>query len=133
MDLEREQILKYLQSLSPQELADLLKELPVSWGISVSPLPFVGGGFFVVHGTPEATMPFEETFQYAVTITNLGWDRVKVIRILRAFHPEWTLFETRRKVGGLMPVTVASGLTKERAKELVEALQGVGCGAILVQ
>jgi large subunit ribosomal protein L7/L12 len=81
-DLNQQQVVDYIKGISVLELSQLVKTLEKELGVSAAaamPMAMPGGGA----GAAGAAAPAEEKTEFNVTLTEVGADKIKVIKVVR--------------------------------------------------
>ena len=80
-DVNQQQVIDYIKGISVLELSQLVKALESELGVSAAaamPMAMPGGG-----GGAAAAAPVEEKTEFTVTLTEVGADKIKVIKVVR--------------------------------------------------
>lgn len=77
-EISREQIIEHLSNMPVIQIAELVKELEVKWGVSAAPVAVaaVGGG-----AAPAAAA--EEKTEFDVVLVDGGASKINVIKVVR--------------------------------------------------
>ena len=78
-ELNQQQVVDYIKGISVLELSQLVKRLEQELGVSAAaaaPVVVAGGG-------GAAAAPAEEKTEFNVTLTEVGADKIKVIKVVR--------------------------------------------------
>ena len=115
-----EEIFSQINELRPMEIAELIKKMETTWGVSAAPAAVafagpVGAG---------AAAAVEEKTEFDVILTSAGDKKIQVIKEVRALTG-LGLTEAKALVEGA-PKTVKEGLSKEDAEKLKKALEEQG-------
>lgn len=119
MSVGKEEIVESLKKMTLMEVAELVKELENTFGVSaaapvaVAASPSAGGG--------EAA---EEKTEFTVVLADAGANKINVIKEVRA-ATSLGLKEAKDLVEGA-PKTVKDGVSKEEAGELKKKLEAAG-------
>ena len=116
--------MSHIESMSVLELADLVKALEEKFGVSAAGMmmaaaPAAGGG-------GEAEAEAEQT-EFKVTLTNVGQQKIAVIKAVRALTG-LGLKEATEVVDGA-PRVVKEGIPKEEADGVLKELTDAGAEA----
>ena len=79
-ELNQQQVVDYIKSITVMELSQLVKALETELGVSAAaamPMAMPGGG------GGAAAAPAEEKTEFNVTLTDIGTDKIKVIKVVR--------------------------------------------------
>ncbi len=118
----KEELIESIKSLSVLELSELVKALEEEFGVSaaapvaVAAAPAAGGD-----GAAEAT---EEQFEFTVTITDVGANKINVIKTVRELT-NLGLREAKELVESA-PVAVRESISKEEADDTKKKLEESG-------
>ena len=123
MSITREDVVRYLERLSSEELGELADEIQRRLGLPVTAAP---RPYEITMGAPllDPSEMGQPTFE--VVMRNHGADKLAVLRIVRgALGPNAPLEEAKRLVESA-PVVLRENLTSSEAHELVEQLRRAG-------
>ena len=112
-------IVEEIKSLTILELADLVKEVEETFGVSAAAMtaaPAAGGA-----AAPAAA---EEKTEFDVVMTSFGAEKIKVIKEVRGITG-LGLAEAKAMVEGV-PAKIKEGISKEDAEALKAQLEAVG-------
>ena len=115
-------MLDEIKKMSVVELAQLVKDIEEEFGVSaaapaaVAAAPAASGA-----GAPAA----EEKSEYKVTLKEIGGEKIKVIKALRAVVPSLSLKDAK-EVAESAPSVVAEAAAKDDAKKIKETLEAAG-------
>lgn len=118
----KEELIESIKSLSVLELSELVKALEEEFGVSaaapvaVAAAPAAGGD-----GAAEAA---EEQFEFTVTITDVGANKINVIKTVRELT-NLGLREAKELVESA-PVAVRESISKEEADDTKKKLEESG-------
>ena len=118
-------IVEQLSGLTVLEVAGLVKQLEEKWGVSaaapvaMAAAPAGGGG-----GGASAAAAEEKT-TFDVILTEMGANKIGVIKEVRAAVPGLGLAEAKALVEGA-PKTMKEGVTKEEAEEIKKKVEAAG-------
>jgi len=116
------EIIEVIKGLTVLELNDLVKACEEEFGVSAS------AGVVVTAGNTGAA-PEEEKTEFDVELTEIGSEKVKVIKAVRE-ATGLGLKEAKEVVDGA-PKVVKSGISKDEAEELKKKLEEVGAKVTL--
>jgi large subunit ribosomal protein L7/L12 len=121
MAADLNQIAEQLSGLTVMEAASLVKVLEEKWGVSAAaPVAVaVGGG-----GGAAPAAAVEEQTEFEVVLTEVGADKIKVIKVVREITA-LGLKEAKDLVEGA-PKTVKDGVTKQAAEDMKKKFEEVG-------
>jgi large subunit ribosomal protein L7/L12 len=120
-------IVEQLSGLTVLEIAGLVKELEEKWGVSaaapvaVTAAPAGGGAAGAGAAAPAA----EEKTTFDVVLTEMGANKIGVIKEVRAAVPGLGLAEAKALVEGA-PKTIKEGVTKAEAEEIKKKIEAAG-------
>ena len=117
-DLEK--LVEELSSLTVIEAADLSKKLEEKWGVSAAAPVAVAAA-----GQPGQEAAAEEQTEFDVVLTDVGSNKIAVIKGLRVANPSLGLIEAKNSVEKL-PYKVKEGVSKEEAEKLKKQLEEAG-------
>jgi large subunit ribosomal protein L7/L12 len=105
------------------QIADLVKKLEEKWGVSAAApvaiaAPAAGGG---AAAAPAA----EEKTTFDVILTEIGGNKIAVIKEVRASVPGLGLAEAKALVESA-PKPVKEGITKQEAEEIKKKIEAAG-------
>ena len=114
-------IAEELGKLTVLEAAELVKKLEDEWGVSAAAAAAVVAG---PAGGGEAAAAEEKT-EFDVELTELGGNKIAVIKAVRGVVSGLGLADAKKLVEGA-PVVLAEGLAKDAAEEAKKALEEAG-------
>ena len=117
--LTTEEFIAAIKELSVLELNDLVKACEEEFGVSAAAGVVVAGG--AAGGEAAAA---EEKTEFDVELTEVGPNKVKVIKVVREVTG-LGLKEAKDLVDGA-PATVKEGLSKEEAENLKKTIEAAG-------
>ena len=120
MAVTKEELIETISNMTVIEMADLVKELEEKFGVSAA-APVAMAGMMPMGGAPAA----EEKTSFDVEITEIGSQKIKVIKTAREIIPGLGLKEAKVLVEAA-PKVVKEGLTKEEAEEIKKKFEEVG-------
>jgi large subunit ribosomal protein L7/L12 len=112
-----------LSGLTVLEIAGLVKQLEEKWGVSaaapvaVAAAPAGGGG--------AAAPAAEEKTTFDVILTEMGGNKIAVIKEVRGAVPGLGLAEAKALVEGA-PKPIKEGVTKAEAEEIKKKIEAAG-------
>jgi large subunit ribosomal protein L7/L12 len=113
-------IVDELSQLTVLEAAELSKLLEEKWGVSAAaPVAMVAAG-----GGGAAAAPVEEQTEFSVVLTEIGANKINVIKEVRAITA-LGLKEAKDLVEGA-PKAVKEGVSKDEANKIKAQLEGAG-------
>src|SRR3990167_11018636 len=120
-EVTQQQVVEYIKGISVLELSQLVKTLESELGVSAAAampmmaMPGAGGG---------AAAPAEEKTEFTVTLTEVGGNKINVIKVVREIT-SLGLKEAKDLVEGA-PKAVKEGVDKAQAQELKKKLEDAG-------
>ena len=121
-EVTQQQVVDYIKGISVLELSQLVKTLESELGVSAAaamPMAMAGGG-----GGAAAAAPAEEQTEFTVTLTEIGTNKINVIKVVREITA-LGLKEAKDLVEGA-PKAVKEGITKDEAAAIVKKFADVG-------
>ena len=120
-DVNQQQVIEYIKGISVMELSQLVKALESELGVSAAAampmaMPGMGGG--------AAAAPAEEKTEFNVTLTDIGADKIKVIKVVREVT-SLGLKEAKDLVESA-PKSLKEGVNKEEADSIKKKFEEVG-------
>ena len=113
---DTDKIVEQLSNLSVLEIAGLVKQLEEKWGVSAAAPVAVAAG--PAAGAPAGGAPAaEEKTTFDVILTEMGGNKIAVIKEVRSAVPGLGLAEAKALVEGA-PKTIKEGVTKQEADEI---------------
>jgi len=122
MSLSQDQVVDYVKNISVLELSQLVKRLEQELGVSAAaaaPVVVAGGG-----GAGAAAAPAEEKTEFTVTLTDVGANKINVIKVVREVT-SLGLKEAKDLVEAA-PKAVKEGVTKDEAATIKKKFEDVG-------
>ncbi len=117
MSISNEQLVEHISKMTVLDLANLVKELETTFGVSAAPVAVAGAG-------GGAAAAAEEKTEFTVVLTAGGDKKINVIKEVRAI-PGLGLKEAKDLVEGA-PKTVKDGVAKAEAEEIKKKLEAAG-------
>lgn len=118
MAVTKEEVIKFIESMTVLELAEMVKELEEKFGVSAAAPVAVAAA-----APAAAAEAAEEKTEFDVIIKNAGANKINVIKVVRALT-SLGLKEAKDLVDGA-PQPLKTGVSKQEAedakKQLVEA------------
>jgi large subunit ribosomal protein L7/L12 len=122
---DTDKLVEQLSNLSVLEIAGLVKQLEEKWGVSAAaPVAVAAGpaaGAPAGAGAPAA----EEKTTFDVILTEMGGNKIAVIKEVRSAVPGLGLAEAKALVEGA-PKTIKEGVTKQEADEIKKKVEAAG-------
>ena len=123
-DMNQQQVIEYIKGISVLELSQLVKALESELGVSAAaamPMAMPMGGGAAGGGAAAAV---EEKTEFNVTLTEVGADKIKVIKVVREVT-SLGLKEAKDLVEAV-PKAVKEGVPKEEAEAIRKKFDEVG-------
>lgn len=119
-DMTQQQVVDYIKGISVLELSQLVKALETELGVSAAAampmaMPMAGGG---------AAAPAEEQTEFTVTLTDIGGNKINVIKVVREVT-SLGLKEAKDLVESA-PKAVKEGVTKDEAAAIKKKFEEAG-------
>jgi large subunit ribosomal protein L7/L12 len=121
-ELNQQQVVDYIKGISVLELSQLVKTLEKELGVSAAaamPMAMPGGG-----AGAGAAAPAEEKTEFNVTLTEVGADKIKVIKVVREVT-SLGLKEAKDLVESA-PKPIKEGVNKDEAAAIKKKFDEVG-------
>ena len=119
-EVTSQQVVEYIKGISVLELSQLVKTLESELGVSAAAPMMMGGG----GGAAAAAAPAEEKTEFTVTLTEIGGNKINVIKVVREIT-SLGLKEAKDLVDGA-PKTLKEGVSKAEAEEIKKKLEEQG-------
>ena len=120
-EVTQQQVVEYIKGISVLELSQLVKTLESELGVSAAaamPMAMAGGG------GAAAAAPVEEKTDFTVTLTEVGSNKINVIKVVREITA-LGLKEAKDLVEGA-PKPIKEGIPKEEAAAIKKKFEEVG-------
>ena len=117
-ELNQQQVVDYIKGISVLELSQLVKALETELGVSAAaamPMVAAGGG---------AAAPAEEKTEFTATLTEVGTNKINVIKVVREVT-SLGLKEAKDLVEGA-PKPIKEGVSKDEAAAIKKKFEDVG-------
>ena len=115
-------LLEQIKGLTLLEASDLVKKMEEAFGVSAAAAaPVVVAGGAAAGG---AAAPAEEKTEFTVVLTEVGANKINVIKAVREVT-SLGLKEAKDLVDGA-PKTVKEGVTKEEAEDIKKKIEAAG-------
>jgi large subunit ribosomal protein L7/L12 len=122
-EVNQQQVIDYIKGISVLELSQLVKELEKELGVSAAaamPMAMpMGGG-----AAGGAAAPVEEKTEFTATLTEIGTNKINVIKVVREVT-SLGLKEAKDLVEGA-PKPIKEGIPKEEAEAIRKKFEEVG-------
>jgi len=119
MAVTKEDVIDFISNMSVLELSELIKEFEEKFGVSAAAPVAVAAA-----GAAAADAPAEEKTEFDVILTEVGSEKIKVIKEVRAITG-LGLKEAKALVESA-PAPLKEGTTKEDAEEIKGKIEAVG-------
>ena len=121
-EVSQQQVVDYIKGISVLELSQLVKTLEAELGVSAAAampmgMPMGGGG-------GAAAAPVEEQTEFTVTLTEIGANKINVIKVVREVT-SLGLKEAKDLVEAA-PKAVKEAISKEEAATIKKKFEDVG-------
>jgi large subunit ribosomal protein L7/L12 len=121
-ELNHQQVIDYIKGISVLELSQLVKALEEELGVSAAAaMPMAMPGMVAAGG---AAAPAEEKTEFNVTLTEVGADKIKVIKVVREVT-SLGLKEAKDLVESA-PKPVKEGVSKDESEAIKKKFEEVG-------
>jgi large subunit ribosomal protein L7/L12 len=124
-EVNQQQVIDYIKGISVMELSALVKALESELGVSAAAaMPMMGmpmGGGAAAGG---AAAPAEEQTEFTVTLTDVGGNKINVIKVVREVT-SLGLKEAKDLVEGA-PKAIKEGVTKDEAATIKKKFEDAG-------
>ena len=122
-EVNQQQVIDYIKGISVMELSALVKALESELGVSAAaamPMAMpMGGG-----AAAGAAAPVEEQTEFTVTLTDVGANKINVIKVVREVT-SLGLKEAKDLVEGA-PKAIKEGVTKDEAASIKKKFEEAG-------
>ena len=115
-----ETILEEIKGLTLLEASDLVKKMEEAFGVSAAAATVVAGG----GGAAAGAAPVEEKTEFAVVLTEVGGNKINVIKAVREVT-SLGLKEAKDLVDGA-PKTIKDGVSKDEAENIKKKFAEAG-------
>ena len=123
-ELNQQQVIDYIKGISVLELSQLVKALESELGVSAAAaMPMAMPGVAAAGGGGAAA-PVEEKTEFNVTLTEVGADKIKVIKVVREVT-NLGLKEAKDLVESA-PKPIKEGATKDESEAIKKKFEEVG-------
>jgi large subunit ribosomal protein L7/L12 len=123
-EVTQQQVVDYIKGISVLELSQLVKTLESELGVSAAAaMPVFAGGAMPGAGGGAAA-PAEEKTDFTVTLTEVGGNKINVIKVVREITA-LGLKEAKDLVEGA-PKPIKEGIPKDEAESIKKKFEEVG-------
>ena len=119
-EVTQQQVVEYIKGISVLELSQLVKTLESELGVSAAAAMPMG----MPMGGGAAAAPVEEKTEFTVTLTEIGGNKINVIKVVREITA-LGLKEAKDLVEGA-PKPIKEGIPKEEAAAIKKKFEEVG-------
>ncbi len=121
-EVNQQQVIEYIKGISVMELSQLVKALESELGVSAAAaMPMAMPGMGMAGG---AAAPAEEQTEFTVSLTEIGSEKIKVIKVVREVT-SLGLKEAKDLVESA-PRALKEGVTKDEAEAIGKKFKEVG-------
>jgi large subunit ribosomal protein L7/L12 len=123
MAVTQQEVVEYIKGISVLELSQLVKTLESELGVSAAaamPMAMPGGG----GAAAGAAAPVEEKTEFTATLTEVGSNKINVIKVVREVT-SLGLKEAKDLVEGA-PKPIKEGIPKDEAEAIKKKFEEVG-------
>ncbi len=122
-EINQQQVVDYIKGISVLELSNLVKALETELGVSAAAampmaMPMAGGA------APGAAAPVEEQTEFTVTLTEIGSNKINVIKVVREVT-SLGLKEAKDLVESA-PKPIKEAVTKDEAAAIKKKFEDAG-------
>ena len=119
----QQQVVDYIKGISVLELSQLVKTLETELGVSAAAaMPMMGRP--MAGGAAGAAAPAEEKTDFTVTLTEVGTNKINVIKVVREIT-SLGLKEAKDLVEGA-PKPIKEGVNKDEAEKIKKQIEEAG-------
>jgi large subunit ribosomal protein L7/L12 len=124
-EVNQQQVIDYIKGISVLELSQLVKALEQELGVSAAAaVPMAMPGMMAGGAGGGAPAPAEEQTEFNVTLTEVGADKIKVIKVVREVT-SLGLKEAKDLVESA-PKAIKEGVTKDESEAIKKKFDDVG-------
>ena len=124
-EVNQQQVIDYIKGISVMELSQLVKALETELGVSAAAAMPMGMPMMVAGGGgAAAAAPAEEKTEFTVTLTDVGANKINVIKVVREVT-SLGLKEAKDLVESA-PKSLKEGVNKEEADAIKKKFEEVG-------
>lgn len=124
MALSNAEIVEHIKGMTVMDLSNLVKELEEELGVTAAAPMMMGGMMPAAGGAAAAAVEEEEKTEFDVVLTDVGAQKIKVIKVVRTLTG-LGLKEAKELVEGA-PKTVKEAVSKEDAEKAKKEFEEVG-------
>jgi large subunit ribosomal protein L7/L12 len=123
-EVTQQQVVDYIKGISVLELSQLVKTLESELGVSAAAAMPVFAGGMPGGAAGGAAAPVEEKTEFNVTLTEVGTNKINVIKVVREIT-SLGLKEAKDLVEGA-PKPIKEGVSKDEANTIKKKFEEVG-------
>jgi large subunit ribosomal protein L7/L12 len=123
-EVTQQQVVDYIKGISVMELSQLVKTLEAELGVSAAAAMPVFAGAMPGAAGGGAAAPAEEKTEFTVTLTEVGGNKINVIKVVREIT-SLGLKEAKDLVEGA-PKPIKEGVPKDEADAIKKKFEEVG-------
>ncbi len=123
--MTKEEIISAIEKMSVLELAELVKALEERFGVTAAPAAVAVAPGAAPAAAAAAETPVEEKTEFDVVLTEVGPNKIQVIKVVRELLPGLGLKEAKDLVESA-PKAIKEGVPKEEALAAKAKLEEVG-------
>jgi large subunit ribosomal protein L7/L12 len=123
-ELNQQQVIDYIKGISVLELSQLVKALESELGVSAATAVPMAMPGMAAAGGGGAAAPAEEKTEFNVTLTEVGADKIKVIKVVREVT-NLGLKEAKDLVESA-PKPIKEGVSKDESEAIKKKFEEVG-------
>jgi large subunit ribosomal protein L7/L12 len=124
-EVNQQQVIDYIKGISVMELSALVKALESELGVSAAAaMPMMGMPMAGGAAGAGAAAPAEEQTEFTVTLTDVGSNKINVIKVVREVT-SLGLKEAKDLVEGA-PKPIKEGVTKDEAASIKKKFEDAG-------
>jgi len=124
MPVTKEEVIEFIANMSVLELSQFIKELEEKFGVTAAAPVAAVAAAAPQAGAAEAAPSAEEKTEFDVILTEIGSNKINVIKIVREITG-LGLKEAKELVESA-PKPLKTGISKEEAEEIKKKLEEVG-------
>ena len=123
-EVNQQQVIDYIKGISVMELSALVKALETELGVSAAAAMPMMGMPMGCGAAAGAAAPAEEQTEFTVTLTDVGGNKINVIKVVREVT-SLGLKEAKDLVEGA-PKAIKEGVTKDEAASIKKKFEEAG-------
>ena len=124
MPVTKEEVIEFIANMSVLELSQFIKELEEKFGVTAAAPIAAVAATVPQAGAAEAAPAAEEKTEFDVVLTEIGSNKINVIKIVREITG-LGLKEAKELVESA-PKPLKTGISKEEAEEIKKKLEEIG-------